>query len=213
MRFSSHTRPLLPVLLLLIAASFAPAQVIEFESGGLKYQTLSRDGLTIMFAALSTTLNDYAIIQVAISNGSENVIEIEPEDFYFEVPGYGLVQAASPRTVVRQLTENPRRSDIVKLIGSYELSLYGMGNFRISNSYEERRRSAIADTSFKKIKAAAAASAICFGKTKLASGESTDGAVFFPIDILTARLVKLKVNAGGREYEFLPSQVVLSDSQ
>ena len=32
----------------------ANAQLIEFESGGLKYQALTKDGLTIMVAPLPT---------------------------------------------------------------------------------------------------------------------------------------------------------------
>ena len=36
----------------LVAGLAAPAQVIRFESGGLNYQTLSRGGLTAMFAHL-----------------------------------------------------------------------------------------------------------------------------------------------------------------
>ena len=46
------------------------AQIIEFESGGLKYKTLTHNGVTIMFASLPTHVREYAILQVAISNGS-----------------------------------------------------------------------------------------------------------------------------------------------
>ena len=36
------------------------AQVIEFENRGLKYQTLTRNGVTIMFAPLATRVRSYA---------------------------------------------------------------------------------------------------------------------------------------------------------
>ena len=48
----------------------AGAQVIEFESRGLKYQTLTRSGVTIMFAPLASHLREYTILQIAVSNGS-----------------------------------------------------------------------------------------------------------------------------------------------
>ena len=40
----------LACVLALWAACYASGQVVEFESGGLKYQTLTRDGVTITFA-------------------------------------------------------------------------------------------------------------------------------------------------------------------
>ena len=44
-------------------AGRAQAQVIEFESNGLKYQTLTRSGVTVMFAVMPQHLRDYAILQ------------------------------------------------------------------------------------------------------------------------------------------------------
>ena len=38
----------------------ARPQVIEFESNGLKYQTLSKSGVTLMFAPLAYRLKSYA---------------------------------------------------------------------------------------------------------------------------------------------------------
>ncbi len=46
------------------------AQVIEFESNGLKYQTLTKNGLTIMVASLPSHVRQFTILQVAVSNGS-----------------------------------------------------------------------------------------------------------------------------------------------
>ena len=48
----------------------AYSQVIEFESGGLKYQTLTRRGVTLMFAHMPAHVRDFSIVQVAVSNGS-----------------------------------------------------------------------------------------------------------------------------------------------
>ena len=48
----------------------APAQVIEFESNGLRYQTLTRSGVTVMYAAMPQHLHAYAVVQVAVSNGA-----------------------------------------------------------------------------------------------------------------------------------------------
>ena len=50
-----------------VIVSPSQAQVIEFESNGLTYQTLTRGELTIMYAVLPTHIKNYAIIQVAIS--------------------------------------------------------------------------------------------------------------------------------------------------
>ena len=60
------------------------AQVLEFESGGLKYKALTRGGVTIMFAPLPTRILGYSILQVAISNGSPVSWSFKPEDFRFE---------------------------------------------------------------------------------------------------------------------------------
>ena len=57
----------------LLAGYDTPAQVIEFESGGLKYQTLTKNGLTIMVAALPSHVREYSILQVAISRSEELV--------------------------------------------------------------------------------------------------------------------------------------------
>jgi hypothetical protein len=56
---------------------------------------------------------------------------------------------------------------------------WGGGVFWSNNGYEQRRQAAMAFGS-KGIKAAAAASAISFARTKLDPSDSTDGAVFFP---------------------------------
>src|SRR5687767_7056950 len=69
-----------PLLLILLAASLS-AQVIEFESAGLRYQALTRNGLTIMCAQLPSHVRDYSILQVAVSNGGTSTYILRPEDF------------------------------------------------------------------------------------------------------------------------------------
>ena len=45
-----------------LALCSADAQVIEFESGGLRYQALTKDGLTIMVAPLPTHVREYTVL-------------------------------------------------------------------------------------------------------------------------------------------------------
>src|SRR5438067_10582589 len=87
-----------------LAAVCAQAQVIEFESNGLKYLTLTRSGVTVMFAVIPHSLHEYATIQVAVSNGSAGPYVIKPEDFTF-VRADGVVLRGTPaRTVVTMLS-------------------------------------------------------------------------------------------------------------
>jgi hypothetical protein len=157
----------------------APAQVIEFEHNGLRYQTLTRGGVTIMFAHLQAHVKEFSIVQVSISNGGHGPYTIRPEDFTFERSEHQAVRATPARTVVDMLMQKGTGSDVVKLVATYESSLYGMSRMRSTNGYEQRRQAALAFVSSAKLKAAAAASAIALVQMKLAAGESTDGAVFF----------------------------------
>lgn len=154
------------------------AQVIEFESNGLKYQTLTRSGVTVMYAHLPSRLHEYTILQVAVSNGSGGPYVIRPEDFTY-MRGDGTALPATPaRTVIAMLMEKGSAADVVKLITTYEASVYGNQHFKSTNGYESRRQAALS-ISGTRIKAAAAASALAMVQTKLVPGESTDGAVFF----------------------------------
>ena len=157
------------------------AQVIEYESNGLKYQTLTRSGVTIILTQLPQRLRDYAILQVAVSNGSRAPYTIRPEDFTFERTDGVVVRASPARSVVLLLQERGSASDVIKLVTSYENSIYGNHQLKSTNGYEQRRQSVLAMGSVK-LKAAAAASALAMVQTKLGPGESTDGAVFFPTD-------------------------------
>lgn len=155
-------------------------QVIEFESNGLTYQTLSRNGLTIMVAWLPAQVRDFTVIQVAVSNGGTSPQTIRPEDFLFRREDGSELSASPARTVVHSLMERASRGDVVKLITSYENGIYGNTRYKATNGYEQRRQSFLTEFTSTKLRAAAAASAIAFVQTKLMPGQSTDGAVFYP---------------------------------
>src|SRR2546421_9537813 len=90
------------------------AQVIEFESNGLKYLTLTRSGVTVMFAVMPQRLHEFAIIQVAVSNGSKAPYIIRPEDFTY-VRGDGVVlRATSARNVISMLEQKGSAGDVIK---------------------------------------------------------------------------------------------------
>jgi hypothetical protein len=190
------------LLLLAVLAVFARAQVIEFESGGLRYQTLTKNGITIMWATLPTSVHHYKILQVAVSNGSPISWSIKPEDFSFQRQDGGSVPAVPAKTVVSGFIEKGGRQDVIKLVSAYEQGLYGMTRFHSTNGYETRRQNALAEVSSAKLKSAAAASAIVFVQTKLSSGQSTDGAVFFPNAGKLLGSGRLLVRAAGELFEF-----------
>jgi hypothetical protein len=77
------------------------------------------------------------------------------------------------------LIQKGNRNDVIKLVSTYEMAFYGISRMRSTNGYEQRRQAALAETSTR-LKAAATASALALVQTRLAAGESTDGAVFFP---------------------------------
>lgn len=166
-------------LVLSLYAACAWGQAIHFESNGLKYQTLTRSGVTVMFAHMPAQVRDFTVLQVAVSNGSPGPYVIRPEDFSFERPDGGWTRAWPAREVVAMLIDKGGRNDVIRLVSAYESALFGMSRLRPTNGYEARRQAALAEVSSTRLKAAAAASAIAFVQTKLAPGQSTDGAVFF----------------------------------
>lgn len=184
--------------------SAASAQVIEFESGGLKYQTLTKNGLTVMVASLPSHVREYSIMQVAISNGSAVPWVVKPDDFTFRRQDGESIQATPARVVVNALIAKGSRSDVIHLVTTYESGLYGLQKFKSTNGYEARRQAAFAEVSSTKIKAAAAASAIAFVPTKLMPGQSTDGAVFWSTQGKPLGQGRLTVNAAGEVFEFTP---------
>lgn len=177
------------------------AQVLEFESGGLKYKALTRGGVTIMFAPLPTKVLGYTILQVAISNGSTTSWSFKPEDFRFERDGGQRIQAVSAGTVVKQLLDHASRGDVGRLISAYENALFGNAQVHSTNGYESRRQDYLALGSTK-LKAASAASAIALVTTKLMPGQSTDGAVFYPTGGKPLGSGRLIVDAAAEVFEF-----------
>ena len=201
-----RSRRPLRLFALLFLATLLPiarsqAQVLDFESGGLKYKALTRGGVTIMFAPLPARVLGYSILQVAISNGSTTSWSFKPEDFRFERDGGQRIQAVSAGTVVRQLLDHASRGDVGKLISAYEAALFGNAQVHSTNGYEARRQDSLAIGSTK-LKAAAAASAIALVTTRLAPGQSTDGAVFYPSGGKPLGSGRLIVDAAAEVFEF-----------
>jgi len=189
-------------LLLALASVAAVPQVIEFESGGLRYKTLTKNGMTIMFATLPSHVRHWAVLQVSVSNGSSLPWVIKPDDFTYQKQDGETIQASPAGDVVDSLLDKASRGDVIKLVTAYESAIYGNTRLRTSNGYEARRRDALAEVSSAKLKAAAAASAIALVNTKLAPGESTDGAVFFANAGKTLGPGKLFVHAAAEVFEF-----------
>ncbi len=185
-----------------LVSSVLAGQVIEFESNGLKFQTLTKRGVTVMFAPLGAHLHDFNIIQVAVSNGSSGPYIIRPEDFTFYRQDGSEIRAWPARSVVSLLIEKGGRSDVIKLVSAYESALYGIPHMKLENGYESRRQAALAEVSSTRLKAAAAASAIALVQTRLAPGESTDGAVFFAADGKSLGSGRLVVRTNTDTFEF-----------
>lgn len=198
------------VLLMVLAALICPAQVIEFESGGLRYQTLTKNGVTIMFAHLPAKVREYATMQVAVSNGSGQPVIVRPDDFVWELPDGTSLRPVPARKVVAEMLDKGGRSEVVGLVSAYETGIYGMSQLRTTSGYESRRRAALAEVSSTKLKAAATASAIAFVQMKLAPGESTDGAMFYSTAGKPLPGGTLHVRAAGEMFEFQSSEPPIS---
>jgi hypothetical protein len=183
------------------AVTSVGAQVIEFDSGGLRYQTLTHNGLTIMVAQLPSNIREYSILQVTVSNGGLGTWTVRPEDFIVERPDGSQMPAMPARAVVNNLMEKASRNDVIKLVTAYEHGIFGNQDYKGTNGFEQRRQSALAETSTK-VKAAAAASAIAFVQTKLAPGQSTDGAVFYATAGKPIGAGLIRIRAANSVYEF-----------
>jgi hypothetical protein len=193
------------LLALFFLLSGARAQVIEYEANGLKYQTASRKGLTVIVTQLPNHVAGFGLIQVSVSNGSQIYWTVKPEDFSYVRPDQSLT-ALPASQVVDMLLDRASHADVVKLVGSYEGSLYGIPHMRSTNGYEQRRQNALTYGMPTRLKAAATASAIALGQTRLAPGQSTDGAVFLPLtrDVKTLGGGHLVFRCDGEVFEFKP---------
>lgn len=185
----------------LLLLQLAGAQVIEFESRGLKYQTLTHSGITIMFAPLPSHVREYTILQIAISNGSGGPYVIRPEDFYYLRTNGDRVEAASAQSVIAMLMQKGTGGDVIKLVNTYETAIYGIPNMKSTSGFETRRQAALAFGS-SKLRAAATASAVALVQTKLAPGESTDGAVFLAIEAKALGAGHLQVRTNTDVFDF-----------
>ena len=166
------------IVALTMGAPYLHAQVIEYVSNGMKYQTLTRSGVTVIFTHLPERIHEYTILQAVIANGSAAPYIVRPEDFSFLRNDGTVVKAVGATTVVDMLMLKGSGSDVSKLVTTYEMGVYGNPHFKSNNGYEKRRQAALGMNS-SKLRAAAAASAIAMVQTKLNPGDTTDGAVFF----------------------------------
>jgi hypothetical protein len=189
-------------LLGLAVSTLLQAQVIDFESNGLHYKTLTKGAVTVMFAYLPPHVKDYSIVQVSISNGSPVSWTVKPEDFTYRKQEGGEVQASPAVSVVNSLIAKASRHDVIKLVTTYENQLYGNIKMQSTNGYERRREDALAVGMPLRLKAGAAAAAIALVSTKLGSGESTDGAVFFVNNGKAFGPGTMIVHTGGELFEF-----------
>ncbi len=191
---------------LLVSMMFGTAllcsQAIEFESNGLRYLTMTKGGVTVMFAHMPSQIREYAVIQVAVQNGSPIAWTVKPEDFQWQKGDGTWVRAMPARNVVNTMIEKGNRNDVIKLVATYETGLYGLNRVNSTNGYEQRRQAAMAELGSTRIKAAAAASAVVFVETKLAPGQSTDGAVFYSTMGKPLGTGKLIVHAAGETFVF-----------
>ena len=189
------------ILIVAVLPLLLQSQVVEFSSNGLAYHALTREGLTVMYARMPVAIRDYGVIQVAMSNGGSIRRKVKATDFVFHPATGPAIRAASESEVIGDLFRNAGYAEVVKLQQAYERVLYGNQRIRSNNGYEARRLSAIAFGN-KGLKAAAAASAIAFVTSELSSGDSTDGAVFFPnrgAELGPGRVVAV---IDGQEFEF-----------
>jgi hypothetical protein len=197
-------------LLALLIAGFSDlpvrAQVIEYEANGMKYQTATRRGLTVIVTHLPNHIAGFGLLQISIANGSQIYWTVKPEQFSW-VRADGVVgNAMQADQVVDLLLDKASHGDVVKLVASYESALYAIPHMRGDNGYEQRRQNSLAYGMSTRLKAAATASAIALGQTRLQPGQSTDGAVFIPLSREVKALTGGRVvfHCEGETFEFNP---------
>ena len=177
------------------------SQVISVQANGFSYQSLTKSAVNIMFTHLPGNLHEYAIVQVSIANGSQGPYIIRPEDFTFVRSDGEKIRAVPAHTVIEMLLKKATGGDAIKLVNQYEAGIYGNPQVKSTHGYESRREAAIAATGTK-AKTAALASALALVQTKLAPGDSTDGAVFFPTDGKPLGSGRLVVRTNTDTFEF-----------
>lgn len=198
-------RPLVLPLLALVVFWAARAQVIEYESNGQKYQTLTRRGLTVIVTHMPNQVAGFGLIQASISNGSDIYWTVRPTDFEY-IRGEAVLPAISADQAVDVLLDRATHTDVVKLMKSYEKTLYGIPNMRSTNGYEQRRENMMTFGISARLKAAATASAIALPQARIPPGQSTDGAVFIPLNHELKALTggHLVFHCEGQVFDFNP---------
>jgi hypothetical protein len=181
----------------------AADQVIQFHSNGLNYQALTHDGLTLMYARIPLAVREFAVVQIALNNGSNDLRPVRPSDFYFEAEDGRVLRGVPENAVVYNLFRKAGTDDVIKLQSAYEKAIYGNQHIRSNNGYEQRRQYAMA-MGAAGLKAAAAASAIAFVETELKAGDSTDGAIFFDNQGKPLGAGRVVARLGERVYAFRP---------
>ncbi len=187
------------------SVALVSAQVIEYEVNGIKYQTLSRQGLTVIMTMMPNHVAGFGLVQVSIANGSDHYWTVAPEDFTY-VKADATLNAIATEQVVDILLEKASHADVVKLVTTYENTLYAVPHMKSTNGYEERRQNSMTIGINSRLKAAATASAIALAETRLPAGQSTDGSVFIPLghDMKMLTGGRLIFHCEGETFEFNP---------
>src|SRR3954452_12787281 len=88
---------------------------IEFESHGLEYEALTKNGITVMFAPLPPHIKDFNVIQVTVTNGSLVAWTVKTSDFSFVRQDGTVLLPVSPDEVVGSLLQKASHNDVIKL--------------------------------------------------------------------------------------------------
>jgi len=194
------TRFFLGICLCLSSITFA-----QTVTGSVTGNVSDNSGLMIAGATVTVMNVDTGITDTTITNGSGIYWTVRPEQFSYVRDGVPLT-ALSANDVVNLLLAHGSHADVVKLVTSYESTLYGIPHMRSTNGYELRRQNAAGSGMPQKLEAAAIASAIAFAQTRIAPGQSTDGALFIPLnhEIKTLAGGKLVAKVEGQTFEFNP---------
>jgi hypothetical protein len=165
-----------------------------------------------MVAPLPGRILGYAILQVSISNTSQDTETARSEAFRFERPATiansgkvtppTAIRAISADAVVKDVFGRASGGDVGRLITVYEAALYNNAKAHSTNGYEARRKYAMAIGNTR-MRAASAAAAIILGTHILNPGESTDGAVFFPTSGKPLGAGKLTFAIGDDLFDFM----------
>lgn len=166
---------------------------------------VSRDGVTVMIAALQRSVVDYSTAQVWISNNTGRPLPIAPQAFTRTAEGEPPLAAAADGVVLRDIQRRARHRDVVELVKAYEIMLLGLPDEKAIGYYEQRKRAAMAGGG--KMRAAAMANVIILPEKVLRPGETIDGTLFFRETRTGGGRTPPRVTAfsavlGGRRFEF-----------